>query len=152
MLSRNKIIGLAVAAVVVIMALRSCGSDDKVTTQVAQPQQQIVQPVVPKPAQEVAPQYDQQQPQVVYVEQPPQQQVIQQQPSGGITAGHLAAGALGYFAGKSSNSNSGYSGSNRTVINKTYINKTYRTARPSRSYYGSTSRRSSSFTRSTRRR
>lgn len=129
-LSRNRLIGIGALLIILFLGLRSCGDKSPVTPNYAQNTQQSPAQVVQPPVyQEQQPVYDQQQPNVVVVQQPTE--------SGGITAGHLAAGALGYMAGRSSNS--GYNGGNRTYVNKTYVNKTYRTS-PRKSYFGSKSR------------
>ncbi|XAO54279.1 hypothetical protein [Yersinia phage vB_YenM_P778] len=107
------------ASIFVAIVLTGCDNSEKSQGQVIQP--------TPAPVQ-----YDsqpQQSPQVVVVPQ--------QQSSGhgdlitGMVLGHMMSGNSG-----------GYS-SNRTVVNKTYVNKTYRSSRPSKSYYGSSSRKSS---------
>lgn len=115
-----------------------------------QPKNVIVQqptpsPIVtqPEPVQQPQVVYEQapvqQQPQVVVVQQPPVQQPYYDSSHHLVT--HMLAGAALHhmFSSRSS--------SRPTVVhNTTVINKTY--SRPSRSYYGSSSRRSfSSFSR-----
>ena len=133
---RNKIIACVCVLAFLVIAVKSCSSDDEPTAQAimqsnAQQQVQVERRAIqqPAPVQEVQPVYDQPQPNVVVVQQPPQQA------TGGITTDHLMAGALGYMAGRSSNS--GYNNRRPTVINRTIIQR--QVVRPSRSYYGSSS-------------
>lgn len=123
-LSTKQIALCAAVMFCVVMALRSCGSDEPQQAVIMQHPQTQHQVQVEREA-------VQQEPNMVVVQQPPQ--VVQQ--SSGITAGHLAAGALGYMAGRNSNSNS--YGSNRPVINKNYYSKKVYVSKPSRSYFGS---------------
>lgn len=159
-MSRNKLIGLAVLAVVLVLGIKSCSSDPQPKqvlvqqpTTVQSVPQQAVTPVQEQPQivyqDEQAPQYDQQQPNVVVVQQPPQTvyQGNSGYHSGGIGVDHLAAGALGYMAGKSSANNQRYAPRTRTIIRERTI------VRPApRSYYGSrsVSRPSRSFSRPSR--
>ncbi|QFP93821.1 hypothetical protein [Pectobacterium phage Wc4-1] len=150
MFTKKNLIIAAVVTGLFILMVSSCGSDKtEQTAQYVQPVQQApAQQVMQQaPVQERQPVYDQNQPNVVVVQQPPQTVV---QDSGGITAGHLAAGALGYFAGRSSSSNSNRGYSQRTVTNnRTTIIKQ---APRQKSYFGSSSRtRTKSFTSSRRR-
>ncbi len=121
--TKTRLIIAAVIVLVLILLFRSCGDNTRqVIIQQPHTQQQV----------QMEREYLQNEPNVVVVQQPPQTVYN----NSGIDAGHIAAGALGYMAGKSSNSRS-YS--NRpTVTNKYYTKKVY-VNKPSKKFYGSSS-------------